>query len=326
MSTPDHPDWWRPVGGSNAIDAVLERRSLISNNGSTPTWRAGHVVISRGKFFSRGMRGWLESVEMYCQDTAAAGGNIIINIAPYPGAGILHTRTIIVPVGGAPAWRATNFRLFWNYDAMFIWWYCVTVAVQYAYDVELPWDGWRGRLYVYDWLPDPERPWVRANMAGETPGDVPVSGTLNVVPIPNMVSDMDGVTLTINGPGLDDIIESGVAPAGNPILGMGQLTCLMMTLNEILGAVPDTAMEIHIVTDGVDRMYTVAEIRAAISDVVNTPTPISMGIITPATNTYQVSFSLKFPFRTSLRVYVENTALAGNNMTVDAIYAYELLA
>jgi len=51
-----------------------------------------------------------------------------------------------------------------------------------------------------------------------------------------------------------------------------------------------------------------------------------MGIITPATNIYQVSFSLTFPFRTSLRVYVENTALAGNNMTVDAIYAYELLA
>jgi len=326
LSTQDHPDWWRPVGGQNSIDSVLERRSLVSNNGITPTWRAGDAVTAWGKFFPRGMRGWLEEIAIYCQDTAAAGGNIIINLSPYPESGILYTRTLPVPVGGAPAWRGFNFRLFWNYDSMYIWWYTVTVAVQYAYDTEQPFDGWRGRINTQAWQPENARPWVRALMAGETPGDVPVSGTLNVVPIPNMVSDMDGVTLTINGPGVDYIIESAIGPAGNPILGMGQLTCLMMTLTQILGAVPDTAMEIHIVTDGVDRMFTVAELVAANAGVINTVSPISMGAIAPATNVYQVSFSLKFPFRLSLAVYVENTAIVNNDMTVEAIYAYELLA
>lgn len=326
MSTKDHPDWWKNVGGSNALASVLERRSVISNNGVVPMWQAGHEEITWGKFFPRGMRGWLEQIEIYSQCPLAPGGTIVVNLSPYPESGILHTANIVVPAGGGIAWRPALFRLFWNYDSMFIWWYCVQPNVLMAYDLEEPNDAYTGDIDTTAWQPLNQRRWVRVEMTGETPGDVPVSGTLNTVPIPNLVSDMDAATVVINGPDTGDIISSPVWGAGFPVLGMGQLTCLMMTLTQTLGAVPPGSMEIHIVTDGVDRMFTVAELVAANGGVVNTVSPISMALITPATNVYQVSFTLKFPFRLSLRVYVENTAAAGNNMTADALYAYELLA
>lgn len=326
MSTEDHPDWWRPVGGSNALASVLARRSVVSNNGNVPTWLGGSGIIAWGKFFPRGMRGWIHEIEMYCWDNAGAGGTIVVNIAPYPGAGILYTGNIVVPAAGVVAWRAALFEVFWNYDSMFIWWYCVAATVEIAYDRDLPYDGYYGVILPGVFLPWTYRHWVRVILYGETPGDVPVSGTLNVVPIPNTVSAMDAVSLTINGPGIGDIIDNPLWPAGERILGMGQLTCLIMTLTQILGVVPAANMEIHIVTDAADRMYTVAELVNAVGGVVNTVGPISMGLITVADNVYQVSFTLKFPFRTSLHVYVENTAAAGNNMTVDAVYAYELLA
>jgi len=323
----DHPDWWRPVGGSNAVDSVLERRSLIANHGAVALWEVGSLIIARGKFFTRGMRGFLEDIEIYCRDPLAAGGTMTVNICPFPESGTLYTANIVVPAGGGAAWRAAAFDLFWNYDSMFIWWYEQLIGdVEYGYDVEQPWDGYWGGPTGIIWVTRDLRYWVRVLMAGQTPGDVPVSGTLNVVPIPNTVSDMDYVTVAINGPDTGDIIGDPAWVPTAPILGMGQVTCLMMTLTQIAGVVPAANMEIHVVTDGNDLNFTVAELIAAVSGVINTPTPITMGIITPATNIYQVSFNLKFPFRLSLQVYVENTAAAGNNMMVEAIYSYELLA
>ncbi len=314
----DHPDWWRPVGGSNATDSVLERRSLISNNGDVPLWEDGSVIVARGKFFTRGMRGFLETIEIYCQDPLAAGGTIYVHISPFPESGTAYTVNIVVPPGGGPAWRAATFNLFWNYDSMFIWWYSALLGTeQFAYDEELPWDAYFGSPTGIIWITADRRYWVRVLMAGETPGDVPVSGTLNTVVLPNLTANMDATSIAVDGPGEEDIIPD--------VFTMGKLTCLIMTLAQTLGVVPPANMEIHIHADQTVHTLTVAEIIAAVEGVVNTVGPISMGIITPATNTYQVSFNVEFPFRQRLSVRVENTALAGNNIVVDAMYVYEII-
>lgn len=318
MSTKDHPDWWRPVGGSNAEDSVLERRSLISNNGAVPIMEAGSAIAARGKFFTRGMRGFLEDIDIYCGDPLAAGGTIHVHISPFPESGTAYTVDIVVPAGGAAAWRAATFDLFWNYDSMFVWWYEDVVGnVEFAYDLGLPWDAYGGSPVGIIWITRDMRYWVRVLMAGETPGDVPVSGTLNTVVLPNLMANMDAINVAIDGPGTENI-----TPA---VFTMGKLTCLTMTLAQTLGAVPPANMEITIRTDGVDHTLTVEEIIDAVEGVVNTPSPITMGIITPATNIYQVSFNVEFPFRRELEVTVENTAAAGNDMEVDAVYVYEII-
>jgi len=318
MSTEDHPDWWRPVGGSNAVDSVLERRSLISNNGILPIMEDGSVIKGRGKFFTRGMRGFLEDIEIYCADPLAAGGGIRVHIAPFPESGSSHMADIVVPAGGAAEWRAATFDLFWNYDSMFVWWVEAAAGdVEYAYDAGQPWDGYAGLPEGIIWTTQNRRYWTRVLMAGETPGDVPVSGTLNVVLLPNLTATMDAVNHAIPGPGWEDVIPG--------VYTMGKLTSLSMSIAETLGVVPPANMEINITTDEITHTLTVEEIIDAVEGVINTPSPISMGIITPLTNTYQVNFSVEFPFRRMLRVRVNNTAAVGNNMEVDAVYVYEII-
>lgn len=317
MATEDHPDWWTGVGGSNAVDSVLERRSLISNNGEDATFEDGSAIVARGKFFTRGMRGFLEDIDIYCNAIALAGGTIEVHISPFPESGTAYQANVVVPAGGVAAWRAANFDLFWNYDSMFIWWFESAGAVRFAYDEELPWDAYAGSPVGIIYVTVDRRYWVRVLMAGETPGDVPVSGTVNVVEIPNLTAAM-AYTNTVVNAGNEEIVLPHV-------FTMGKLTCLMMTLRQILGAVPPANMLIHIYTDGVDHTFNVAQLREVIVDVVNTVSPISMGLVDAVNNIYQVNFSAEFPFRHDLIVTVENTAGAGNNMRVHTIYEYEII-
>ncbi len=314
----DEQDWNRPMMGSGARDTVLERRSLVLNNGAVPVMEAGSAIVARGKFFTRGMRGFLETIEIYCADPLAAGGTIEVHISPFPESGTSYTANIVVPAGGAAAWRAATFNLFWNYDSMFIWWSeALAGDVEYAYDLGLPWDAWGGSPTGIIWLTRDMRYWVRVLMAGETPGDVPVSGTVNSIVIPNLTAEM-AYTNTVVNAGAEQIVLPRV-------FTMGKLTCLMMTLRQILGAVPPGNMVIHIETDGVDHTFNIGELREVIVDVVNTVSPISMGLIDAVNNIYQVNFSAEFPFRQTLVVSVENTAGAGNNIRVHTIYQYEII-
>jgi len=318
MGTRDHPDWWRPMGGQNSLDSILERRSLISNNGLVPIMEVGQSFVAKGKFFTRGMRGFLETIEIYCEDTVGAGGSIEVHISPFPESGTSYTANIVVPAAGAPAWRAATFNLFWNYDSMFVWWSEALVGdVEYAYDVGLPWDAYTGGPTGIVWLVQDRRYWVRVLMAGETPGDVPVSGTLNVVLLPNLTAAMDHVQVEVDGGDTETILPH--------IWTMGKLTCLMMKFTQTAGAVPPANLVIIITTDGIAHTFTVAELEAVVDSVINTVSPISMGSITPATNEYQVNFSVEFPFRQELHVEVQNTAAAGNTIDVDAIYVYEII-
>jgi len=188
IETRDHPDWWRPVGGANSPESVLERRSLVSNNGAVLTgWRIGTATY-RGKFFTRGMHGFIDYIEVYCDNTSGANQDIDIEIAPYPGAPSEISVTLTVPFGSAPAWRPVNVREMWNYDGMFIWLIADDVGFpRFAYDIGPPFDHYHSANEV-DWVVDVFRNWIRVTMTGETPGDVPVSGFVNVKNIDKTLS------------------------------------------------------------------------------------------------------------------------------------------
>ena len=188
MSTRDHPDWWRPVGGANAQDSVLERRSLVWNDNDVeaPDAPPAHYteVVYKGKFFTRGCRGMIEQLQIYCMRTAA--GVLQLRYAPHPCMGPFNTITITP--AATWAWRSADIEEMWNYDGLFIWVYTCDADVSWGYDEAQPYDGHVSTDVGATWADLAIRPFIRVVYTGETPGDVPVSGTINVIEIPSIAS------------------------------------------------------------------------------------------------------------------------------------------
>jgi hypothetical protein len=185
MSTEDHPDWWRPVGGQNSQDSTLERRSLVWNDNDVvdgaapPDFYTGEVF--KGKFFTRGCRGMMEQLQIYCRRTAA--GFMYLRYSPHPCLGPIG-EVAIIP-GAAWAWVPVGIREMWDYDSLFVWVYHCDVDVSWAWDAVLPYDGHESLDFGATWMDLPIRPFIRVVYTGETPGDVPVSGIVNTVKIPS---------------------------------------------------------------------------------------------------------------------------------------------
>lgn len=217
MSTRDHPDWWRPVGGQNSQDSTLERRSTIWNDGdpippaAPPAFHTG--LDYRGKFFTRGCRGMIENLQIYCIRTAA--GTLDLSFSPHPCIGPLYTVTITP--GAAWAWALVAFQEMWNYDSLFIWVSRCDADVSYGFDTVQPLDGHRSTDAGATWLSIGQRPYIRVIYTGETPGDVPVSGIINNVPIPYASSEyevaaqwcaqnVETFVVGVHGAGYNDLI------------------------------------------------------------------------------------------------------------------------
>ena len=188
MSTRDHPDWWRPMGGQNSQDSTLERRSLIWNDdgiedGTVPG-DISQAGTFEGKFFTRGCRGKIEQLQLYCIGDGA--DSITLRYSPHPCIGPLG-EVVIIPAA-AWAWQAFVIEEMWNYDSLFIWVYACEGNVSWAFDAVEPFDGHESGDAGATWADMAIRPFIRAVYTGETPGDVPVSGIVNVIDIPSIAS------------------------------------------------------------------------------------------------------------------------------------------
>lgn len=208
MESRDHPDWWRAVGGHNAMNSVLERRSTLFNDNLVETPDAPPSFYTgaefKGKFFPRGCRGKIERIEVYCNRTAA--GLLYIRYAPHPGLGYFYQ--VAITPGAAWDWYGADIELWWPYDSLFIWiWEC-PADVSWGYDGVQPHDG-HEQVMLLSWDDITIRPFIRVDYSGETPGDVPVSGTLTVVELPSI--------------GTEDLVAAGVAVAHNSWQVLGQL-------------------------------------------------------------------------------------------------------
>lgn len=224
----DEEDWNRPVMGSGARDTVLERRSLISNDDDVVDRIVypilGTDAIFKGKFFTRGCRGMIEQIQIY--RTATAGGTITLQFSPHPCLGPFYTVTI--PIGPADAFTGVDFERMWDYDSLFIWVSALEEGEEWGYDVAEPHDG---HQYTVPQDPDPIlfcpwedldiRPFIRVVYSGETPGDVPVSGIINNIQIPNTSSRLTGSNIDIP----EDVIT-----LTNRIVGAGYVDLMIMSV------------------------------------------------------------------------------------------------
>jgi hypothetical protein len=193
-------------------DAFYERRSTLSNNGTTASLLANNYTNRRGKFFPRGCRGFINTIDVYCDNTSTASQNLTIKISPFPNLGPVLTFTLTIPASASADWRSVTVRRMWNYDSMFIW-----IRSDYdaygriGYDTGTPYD------YCYStdeitWIPDAYRLWIRVNMVGQTIGDVPVSGTINTIEVPITSSGANSGSVNVPAGGTVDVLrvnESG---------------------------------------------------------------------------------------------------------------------
>ena len=213
------------MGGSNAQDSTLERRSTIWNDGDPIPPAVPPVfclnIKDRGKFFTRGCRGKIHRLYVYCM--RAAAGTMDLSFSPHPCLGPLYTVT--VTPGAAWAWANAGFFQMWNYDSLFIWVSRCDADVSWGYDLLQPRDGHRTTDSGETWFREAWRPFIRAEYDGETPGDVPVSGIINNIPIPNSSSSFAFVNAVIvMGPGGVDL---AVIP------GAGFVDLLVVYLNPV---------------------------------------------------------------------------------------------
>jgi hypothetical protein len=220
-----------------AQGAYTERRSTLANdNGiTTPTAPVGSGNLVWGKFFPRGCRGYLSALIVYAKNlTGSAGSTVTLSIAPTIGMGAVAS--IVIPLNTTWNWYSVYVNHIWNYDSMFIWISAFGGSdVTIAWDDSPPFDSYLGGAPWTTAISN--RFYVRANFTGETVGDVPVSGTVNNIPIPNTSSQMVQTSISVpagasptvissvNGSGYCDQIIATVATAASCSATIIEVVC-----------------------------------------------------------------------------------------------------
>jgi len=180
----------RTSGGANIVidmltqGAYTERQSTLANNGATATMTGSNSTYRRGKYFPRGCRGYINYVDIYCNNADSASHTFTVYFAVAPGMGPVFSVTISVGGSSGADWRTATVRRFWNYDSMFVYVRCDSdLYGNVGYDNGTPYDGYYSSDEV-TWIIGNVRYWIRVSVTGETVGDLPVSGTVNTVEVP----------------------------------------------------------------------------------------------------------------------------------------------
>jgi hypothetical protein len=209
-------------GGANIVidkltqGAYTERRSTLANNGTTPTMTANNLTYKRGKFFPRGCRGFITTLEIYCDNADTNAHTFTVKVSPMLGMAPILTYTLNVAAGSSAAWRSITVRKMWNYDSMLIWVSCDNNSWgRIGSDAGAPYDAYDSTDEV-TWIEAACRYWFRVNFTGETVGDLPVSGTVNNIEVPSISSSAGGLG--------DVSVPSGSETTLLSLTGPGELT------------------------------------------------------------------------------------------------------
>lgn len=208
-------------GGANIIidkltqTAYLERRSTIGNKGPTPSWGSQTGDNRRAKFFPRGCRGFIETIDVYCKDDGEAGGTITVYLSPHPNMGYVASADVTVGAGAGPFFRSATLNRMWNYDSLFIFVVCSSADIKYGYDIGEPRDSFASSDAGATWTRENARNWFQAVMLAETVGDLPVSGTINTIEIPNVAGVKQEVLITVPA---DSTVYDTVQPGSGRLL------------------------------------------------------------------------------------------------------------
>ena len=280
--------------------AYLEDRRTLSNNGETASWASITGNTRRGKFFPRGCRGFINTIDVYCRDTGVAGGTITVYLSPHPSMGYIASADVTVDAEQTAQWKSATFNRMWNYDSMFIFVLCSSSDIEYAYDVGDPHDSFVSTDAGATWSSAGFRDWFRAVMKAMTVGDLPVSGTLNTIEIPSLSGARQYVHITDVG--------AGSAKYDTAQVGAGELLIAIFSVNSTEDR---DDLQPRIRCDGQDVMPIHTNFLNWHDEEITATTPgITLGVWSDALPGYVIVVTIPFPFKRSLELGFYNEAAA----------------
>jgi len=192
-------------GGTNILidkliqGAYTDNQRTLSNAGDPVLYGTQTGANRDGKYFPRGCRGWLERVDIYCKSNGGGGGTITVYIAPQPGMGYVASAVATIANGFGPGSVQAVFNRAWNYDSLFIFVVCSNADVPFSYNNDAPFDRYYSADSGATWAFYSNRNNFSAVFDGQTVGDLPVSGTVNNVPIPSAAAESYGDAVACAG-------------------------------------------------------------------------------------------------------------------------------
>jgi hypothetical protein len=211
-----------------------------------------------------------------------------------PGMGRVDSYTLGIAAGSGADWRSVDVKRFWNYDSLFIWVSSDSDSYgRLGYDTGTPYDAY-GSSDEVTWTPYSYRWWFRVNFTGETVGDLPVSGTVNTIAVPNLISGKESGLMTV--------------PAGGSsyyqVLGAG---AMLIAYFRIYDANAINALRPSILCDGVEAMpfdATMPDWKTYVVNLAHSDIYLSQWDTTG--NYYVLAVALPLKFRRMIQVGYKN--------------------
>jgi len=305
MASRGFPDFMNAVCTTAFVEG---RRTLWNDAGETDDFSTTTGV---GKLFPRGARGFIGSVKAYLKNVAAYAQTCRLRLTICPGMAMMYEVTLSQDAK-TTGWVSTKLNIWWNYDSLFIYVEWMDWGISLGYDTGTPYDSFAYDSATEKWEAENLRRYMRVDVQGQTPGDVPVSGTLNIVAIPSVTSAVSEMELTIP-PGQSDNLFPPVAGAG-----------WVRALHCRTTGVSKDKVKYHFTIDGKTYASYLAFLITKVAGVVGSPTPLTFFRIDDGTLDY--GFALNFPiaFRTGFKVWVKNEDPAASLDTY-CFYSYELI-
>jgi hypothetical protein len=177
-------------GGQNIVidnltqSAYTELRQTISNDAYPDAPYGFDINAYRGKFFPRGMRGYITLFYAHVKNTKTTSVTVggIFAFSPYIGGPEIFTVSLSVTLGaGADSYASVGVNIFWPFDSLFVYPKSFLSGTAIAYDLGTPYDSYSSSDSGVTWSADAYRRRMKVEYAGRTVGDLPVAGTVQSI-------------------------------------------------------------------------------------------------------------------------------------------------
>jgi len=256
----------------------------------------------RGVFVARGCRGIIDRIAMYLKnESTTATRSITLLLTPIPNGGEIRTVTLTQAVNTTGWVESTDLKLTWNYDSLAIIVKSIDADLSYAYyntgDYGLgglaDYPNTRGATY---------HPLVRVRFDALSVGDIPVSGTVNVIEIPVTASAVSQAWTTV---------PPGTAVELIRIEGPGKLLHMVAISNE-----PNMTFQLE-VDDNIVSWFSYVMLETF--GVGNATPGWQRGTRDDATLRYYAFYTLPLTWRRQLRVLAYNPRTTEQEATINRL-------
>ncbi|MHA1506342.1 MAG: hypothetical protein ACTSR0_04035 [Candidatus Asgardarchaeia archaeon] len=165
-------------------DNAKYAKEIYTDNGvvySWITWNDYHTV-----FFPHGCRGHLEKIRIYCRNTSSSAISVDFGLKITPQSPPIYTITLNLDANASEGWYEITVNKWWDYDSLAI----EQLTQPAGFEKGNASGGSNNTFYSTDritYIPIGWRLMFRA-VIHTTVGDIPVSGTVNTINIPNTTS------------------------------------------------------------------------------------------------------------------------------------------